>query len=241
MIEIDLMNLRFSEIVNHFPGFFAILTLDSKFSLLNETGAKWTGFTSSEAMQGLSYGDVRCKAAEHADIFLSQDKLLLTTGKLKFLGYYSYAGDDWKIILGQKYILKNVQGDVIGIVSQFNDFTDSNLIDISRFLINSSRYVHQKKQFIYEIDSSYPKINLSDRQAEILFFLLRGKTSKEIAKLLLLSPRTIETHIEEIKKKIKCTNKSELIEKAIANGFMNIIPKGILTSFESYRRKTRIA
>lgn len=42
-------------------------------------------------------------------------------------------------------------------------------------------------------------------------FLVRGKTAKEIAQLLLLSPRTVETHIDHLRMKTACHTKTELI------------------------------
>ena len=43
--------------------------------------------------------------------------------------------------------------------------------------------------------------------------MIRGKTAKEIAVILNLSPRTIEHHIENIKIKTNSDSKSELIDK----------------------------
>lgn len=52
---------------------------------------------------------------------------------------------------------------------------------------------------------------LSTREAECLFHLSQGRTMKEIAELIHLSPRTIETHIDNIKNKMGCYTKGELI------------------------------
>lgn len=70
--------------------------------------------------------------------------------------------------------------------------------------------------------------HLSSRESECLFYLLRGKTAKQIARLLNLSPKTVEHYIENIKLKFQCQTKSELISKAIEQGFTNIIPKSIV-------------
>jgi len=58
-------------------------------------------------------------------------------------------------------------------------------------------------------------VHLSKRQAEILRFVVRGKSLKEISQLLNLSKRTVEHYFEDIKNKMLVFSKAELIEKVI--------------------------
>lgn len=60
-------------------------------------------------------------------------------------------------------------------------------------------------------DISIESILLSKREWECATLILAGKTSKEIARVLKLSHRTIEDYIYRMKKKLNCKNKSELI------------------------------
>lgn len=57
--------------------------------------------------------------------------------------------------------------------------------------------------------------NLSKRQLQCLYHLAMGKTAKQIAKQLDLSHRTVEFYIDNIKKKLDCYSRSELITKAL--------------------------
>ena len=52
---------------------------------------------------------------------------------------------------------------------------------------------------------------LSTREAECLFYTSQGRTMKEIAEHVHLSPRTIETYMNNIKNKMGCRTKGELI------------------------------
>jgi len=78
---------------------------------------------------------------------------------------------------------------------------------------------------IYTQGNECNKINLTHREHTCLFYLLRGKSAKMIGKVLNLSPRTIEDYIFSLKIKFCCQTKSELIEKAINNGYMEILPQ----------------
>lgn len=54
---------------------------------------------------------------------------------------------------------------------------------------------------------------LSAREIDCARLVVQGKTSKEIANLLFISPRTVESHINHLKDKLFCRIKSELIAK----------------------------
>lgn len=60
-----------------------------------------------------------------------------------------------------------------------------------------------------------PGVYLTRREAECFYLLSRFTTIKKIAKILSLSPRTIETYINQIKSKMGVLYKAELIEQAI--------------------------
>jgi len=55
---------------------------------------------------------------------------------------------------------------------------------------------------------------LSDREFEIFRFLGSGLPTREIAGILNLSAKTIESHKENIKKKLKIDNSAKLVHKA---------------------------
>ncbi len=65
----------------------------------------------------------------------------------------------------------------------------------------------------YQIDTTYKGINITAREWEVCGKLIQGKTAKDIAVELFLSSRTVETHLANIKEKLQCHTKSELIKK----------------------------
>ena len=56
---------------------------------------------------------------------------------------------------------------------------------------------------------------LTKREREILTLLSRGKTNKEIAAMLFISPRTVEHHRQHVMKKLEVTSVPELIKLAL--------------------------
>ena len=57
-------------------------------------------------------------------------------------------------------------------------------------------------------------LELSKREKEVLYLISKGLLAIQIADQLKLSKRTVEHYIENIKNKLNCTSKSELIQKA---------------------------
>ena len=113
--------------------------------------------------------------------------------------------DDDKTELEEK-ILVNVKQLVIPFLNEvrkrrldseqtaYLDLLESNLNDIiSPFLRNlSAKYV-----------------NLTPTEIRVAYFIREGKTTKEIAELMALSPRTIETHRKKIRTKLGLDKKKE--------------------------------
>ncbi len=60
-----------------------------------------------------------------------------------------------------------------------------------------------------------PRPLLSPRESQILSALARGESSKQMAQLLGLSVRTIETHRQSIKRKLGLEGQAELIKYAV--------------------------
>jgi two-component system invasion response regulator UvrY len=62
---------------------------------------------------------------------------------------------------------------------------------------------------------------LSAREFEVFVMLARGKSVADIAALLFLSPRTVGTHLYNIKQKLGAGNAAELTLIAIRNGLID--------------------
>lgn len=64
-------------------------------------------------------------------------------------------------------------------------------------------------------------IDLTQREQQCLLHALKGLTAKRIAKLINISHRTVETHLENIRRKYGCSNKLELLAKILSQQVNN--------------------
>jgi DNA-binding NarL/FixJ family response regulator len=69
------------------------------------------------------------------------------------------------------------------------------------------------------IDDRYE--SLSEREREVFQLVAEGRSSKEIAQLLSVSPATIETHRSHIQQKLDVHNTAELVVYAIRRGVIS--------------------
>jgi DNA-binding NarL/FixJ family response regulator len=58
--------------------------------------------------------------------------------------------------------------------------------------------------------------SVTSREAEVLLWVARGKTNREIAQILELSPRTINKHLEQLFRKIGVENRTTAATQAVA-------------------------
>lgn len=63
---------------------------------------------------------------------------------------------------------------------------------------------------------------LTKREKQIYNLLLHGHTLSQIAEIVYLSTRTVEGYLIKLKQKLTCDSKSELIVKAIENGWLQV-------------------
>ncbi len=62
---------------------------------------------------------------------------------------------------------------------------------------------------------------LSPREFEVFMALAQGKSTNEIAETLHLSPRTIGTHLYNVKQKLNAGNQAEIALIAMRSGLID--------------------
>lgn len=204
---------------------------DSIYTWCNTEYYEKLGFTKIEEIIGLSDRDLPCRAAELASTFRKEDLAVLAEkNSLHFLNIFQGKNNEWSVLISTKSPYINEVKKITGILGYAVDVTSA-FFNMGHVLmkINVNGYDSSKATHSYHFSQELPlKKTLTSRQTEVLFFLLRNKTAKEIACFLNVKPGTIEYHIKIIKEKFKCNTKSSLFEKAMEKGFINLIPENIL-------------
>lgn len=225
----------FKNLFEQYPCLYGIKDLDSRFIVANDTMAKWTGYSNGyEVMdKQVKTEEFKCKTAALAEVVYKEDKAVIQSQKQQqFLGFTEFADNKWYLLFGTKTPVIDSSGNTIALIDQFTDVTYNPLMNLSSIMDDhqfiQSRFI-KERQFSYTITDSIEQHNISKRQLECLYYLMRGKSSSEIGATLGLSKRTVETHMENIKLKLNCYTKSEIIDKAISKGFLNFIPRRLLS------------
>jgi len=114
------------------------------------------------------------------------------------------------------YLLKDsAEGDLIDAIKVVSEGKAFFSPEVSRMLVED--YVREIKtrgaQDSYEL--------LTAREREILHLLAEGKSNKDIAALLQLSPYTVETHRRNLQEKLNLRSFAELILYAVRKGVIS--------------------
>lgn len=90
-------------------------------------------------------------------------------------------------------------------------FNAQDFLDVANRLLREAHERFKAKQQYVQLEQLLSK--LSTREIEVLDFLLKGYTSKEAARLLNVSPKTIDVHRASILRKMQLKTVPELMRK----------------------------
>jgi DNA-binding NarL/FixJ family response regulator len=131
-----------------------------------------------------------------------------------------------------KIIALTSHSDSVTIKSSINAGFDGYLLKIDsreeiekalKAVTNNERYFSTKtQQVFFEMSTTKNKIELTDREKEILQLIVEEKTTKEIAEQLFLSEKTIESHRSSIMIKLEVKNIAGMVKKAIMEGLVTV-------------------
>ncbi len=72
-----------------------------------------------------------------------------------------------------------------------------------------------KKPERYRLGGEFGDKYLTRQEARCMVCFLRGNTVKGTARIMELSPRTVEYYVNNMKKKLSCCSKSDLVRRVV--------------------------
>lgn len=94
-------------------------------------------------------------------------------------------------------------------------------------VIPSQTICYSPKPRKYPLGQSFPGVCFTQREAQVAFHFTQGLTMTKIAEVLALSPRTVEFYVNNMRSKLKCRSKSELVEKIMQSEFLALTDTSI--------------
>ncbi len=226
----QLEDINAQNIIDNLPGLIWLKNKNFQYIMCNERCRQFVGFPTKSYLVGRD--DYNSPWEDYADVYREGDREVLKTGKsLSFLHPIRlYEGRNLAIIT-RKSPFYDSSNNIVGITGFISVITAPHtahkLLDLSNF-DHDLVFSKQQQKLQYIVSEDFEKFNLSKREATCLFYLVRGKTAREISELIFISIRTVEKHIESIRMKLDCKTKSEIIGQAIDQGFVHFVPSDFL-------------
>lgn len=221
-----MLNIAINSIIEQIPGCVGWKDANFKYlgGNLNLLAAKNLQY--EEELIGRTDDILSKKYSKLNEFYYQQDLLALQGHSLEII--YTDPYDDKAYFL-QKSPLRDINANIIGVIYYCKLWSKPDFIkllqQVDKKYLDSTGVVNY-----YAFDQHHNTAQLSERELECLFLQLHGKTAKEIAIILGLSKRTIESYVDNIKAKMGSQNKSELLIKAMTQGYQHYIPKKFISN-----------
>lgn len=190
--------------------------------------AKVHGFKSINNVIGKTDYDLPTDMSKFADVFRANDAAVIKEQKLhKFLEIQPCSDNVWRTFYVEKKPLL-IRNKISGTQAIFYDISYISEILIQNIALQAFLLDITKKSPI--IQGISEKISmLSQKRKACLFYYIIGKPIKSIAQKLEISPRTVEDHIDAIKRSFHFSYRSQLHslinEQTISKIFSSILLK----------------
>lgn len=203
--------------IEHFfdlPALVFLKDRQGKYHACNDYAAKQAGFEKENDLIGTT--DFSCCWKSDALSYQQMDKKVIDEKHpLSFIE--TIRDTDQNILNALTYkvpfITRSRQTMVFGISLVIN--SESFIPDIllgmkAPFDLTTTKIIVSKNK----VSNTIKNNQLTKRQLECLYYLVKGMTAAQIADEIFLSKRTVESYMVILKHKLNCNSRSELINKA---------------------------
>jgi len=213
---------KFGDLIENYtdqaPGFFYAKDKTGRYLYSNEEFAEFSDCDSPEHMKNKRDNDLPWR--EQAGFLQSIDKKVISSADFfQEVVDIHHPRHGTCQFLTTKKCLYDINNKIMGVIGM-----SVNLTGQKNFL---GKYYYQDGRLYLgdEFASEY----LTAQEIRVYKTVLMGYSAKEASVLLKISRKTVEYHIEQLRKKINCNNKGELIRKAYEYCFSFMIINHQLT------------
>lgn len=187
--------LFLKNIVNDFPISVYLKDLRGRYLFCNRYSVKIAGGEKAGYLVGKT--DFDMPWASSASQLIKNDNRVIKEGAATFEEVVTLMDGKTHKMLSTKSVFEVPSGETIGSVGLSLDFSNF----MKKKLLLDENWLQ---------DANKKNINLTQREIECVNWMIKGKSAAEIATLLKLSRRTIESHINNIKYKTHCYKQFQL-------------------------------
>lgn len=146
----------------------------------------------------------------------------------------AYRGETLFVFQNDKIVRYNCTIDMPCVYKQLGFYLKQEEYD-------QQQIVQEDKKLLIQLLMKLCPGNLSVRETECLSLYVTGFNSKQVGKLLFISPRTVETHIHRALHEVQCTSKEDCIDFMLENHYLSILQDLAKTLTREYenRKKSR--
>ncbi|MBS0351337.1 MAG: helix-turn-helix transcriptional regulator [Proteobacteria bacterium] len=217
-----------SRILSGVPGLVVWMLPDAQFMCANQRAISAMGFTGVTQLVNRYPRDMKNESSKLHDQFVKNTRYVFQNQCSVMSVYSVYLADQrWALFIGEEQPLVDVNQSIIGVCSHTMEVTTTPIAShlAQLFIDHRKKSAIHLQQGLYHYSERYEHWNLSQRQGECLFWLLKRKSASEIGALLGLTKRTVESYIRLIKSKFQVHTWSELSDFADEQGLQSYIPK----------------
>jgi len=215
--QFDIQSLGFQGLVNQMPGFYYAKDLDGQYLFANEEFAQYAFCDSEQQIKNKRDDDLPWK--KQAALLQSIDSRVINmTGFFQEIVEIDHPEYGLTRFLTTKKRLLDQDGTTCGVVGM------SIMLNAQDSYSNTW---HTRKSAIsnrrFFLGEKFSNQYLTHQEIKVYRIILLGYSAKEGGEKLNISPKTVEFHTEQLRKKLVCRNKGELLRKAHQHGFTNTI------------------
>jgi DNA-binding CsgD family transcriptional regulator len=211
------------------PGIWCIVDTESRYIYYNKAYANIVGVAEQPLnyLIGKTVASMHCRAAKCARLFWEEDALVKASKKmLRVINIIEMADGCWKVLQIDKQPIFNPVGEVEAIIFHIIDQSANHMLDLALSIAKETpQDLAKPNGILINFGSIEEKIELKPKESECLFYLMRGFSYKEIAKLQHITYRTVVDHMERLKLKFNAATTTDLISKALSSGYPGSVPQ----------------